>query len=304
MVSGRITFMSAALCLGGAAAVAIAAPQPKKAAPGGNAPNAQARQLLQNCDAHKFETVVHVVVDGQPQDSKVKLCGKDGQSDAEWIGTLKDAVAKLNANKEMPTAMRDQIIAALSVEIARLENPQAPPPRQSADATPTFDGLAPLPGIGQSTPGGSSPLPPPREVASSAQQDEYAGLPPLPTTPTAPTRVSGLAAGASLVPLPMPRMSFTCFDAGQTDGPCTGFTRDTLLTVHAGEDIPAGTSLRFVRDGDPKADVNLAQLKKGRSIRLGVPTDVCLHAVGGKLELQVVRGGQPVGSEGPFNLQC
>src|SRR6185437_16846121 len=81
---------------------------------------------------------------------------------------------------------------------ARLENPQAPPPRQSADATPTFDGLAPLPGIGQSTPGGSSPLPPPREVASSAQQDEYAGLPPLPTTPTAPTRVPGLAAGASL----------------------------------------------------------------------------------------------------------
>jgi hypothetical protein len=141
-------------------------------------------------------------------------------------------------------------------------------------------------------------------VASAASADEYAGLPPLPTAPTAPTHVLGLAAGASLTPLPMPRMSFTCFDAGQTDGPCTGFTRDTLLTISAGEDLPAGTSLRFVRDGDPKAEVDLAQLKKGRSMRLAMPTDVCLHAVGGKLELQVVRSGQEVGSEGPYNLQC
>jgi len=303
MVSGRITSIAAALCLG-AAAVAAAAPQAKKPTPGQAAPDSPTRQLLQNCDAHKFETVVHEVVDGQPEQSRVKLCGKDGQTDAEWIATLKDAITKLNVNKEMPTAVRDQIIAALSVEIARLENPQAPPLRQSADATPTLDRLAPLPGISPSAPGGSSPLPPPREVASSAQQDEYAGLPPLPTAPTAPTHVLGYAAGASLAPLPMPRMSFTCFDAGQAPGPCTGFTRDTLLIVHAGEDLPLGTSLRFVRDGDPKAEVDLAQLKKGRSMRLTVPTDVCQHAVGGKLELEVVRAGQDVGSEGPFNLEC
>jgi hypothetical protein len=305
MVSGRITLISTALCLGLAAAAA-AAPQVKKAAPSEAATDPQAQQLLQSCDAHKFETVVHEVVDGQPQQSKVKLCGKEGQTDAQWIGTLKDAIAKLNANQQMPTSMRDQIIAALYAEIARLENPEPLPPRQSAAGTPVLDGLAPLPGLPQPGSAPTPSFPRPRQVASAAPptSDEYAPLPPLPTAPPPPTHVLGLAVGASLAPLPRPRMTLVCYEPGQAEGPCTGFTRETLLTVHADEDLPPGTSLRFVRDGDPKADIDLAQLKKGKSVRLTVPTDVCLHAVGGRLELQIVRGGQEVGIEGPYNLNC
>jgi hypothetical protein len=303
MVSGRITLIATALCLGVAAAAA-AAPLAKKGTPAGAAPDAQAQQLLQNCDAHKFETVVHEVVDGQPQQSKVKLCGQQGQTDAEWIGTLKDAITKLNANKQMPPPMRDQIIAALYAEIARLENSEPAPPRQSA-ATPALDGLAPLPGLPQSGAARTASLPPPRQVASAAPtSDEYTALPPLPTAPPPPTHVLGLAAGASLAPLPRPRMSFDCYEPGEAEGPCTGFTRQTLLTVRADENLPPDTSLRFVRDGDPKADIDLAQLKKGKSVRLTVPTDVCRHAVGGRLELQIVRAGQEVGSEGPYNLNC
>lgn len=304
MVSGRIRFIAAALCLT-AAAAAFAAPHPKKAVPKGaaSAPDSKTRQLLQNCDAHKFETVVHAVIDGQPQQSKVKLCGIEGQTDAEWIGTLKDAIAKLNANKEMPAAVRDQIIAALYAEVARLENPAAAAPRQSAAATPALDGLAPLPALPQSKPAAAAALPPPRQIAPAAQ-DDYAALPPLPTAPPPPVHVLGAAAGASLAPLPRPRMSFVCYEPGEAQGPCTGFTRETLLTVRADEDLPPGTGLRFVRDGDPKADVALAQLKKGKSVSLNVPSDVCLHAVGGKLELQITRSGQEVGSEGPFNLAC
>lgn len=301
-MAGRISLIAALSCVAVAAA-AVAAPPAKEAAPPSSPPNAQARQLIQSCDAHKFETTVHEVVDGEPQQSKVKMCGNEGQTDAEWIGTLKDAIAKLNANKEMPTAVRDQIIAAVYAEIARLENSPSSP-AQSSGGTPALDGLAPLPGIGQSKGAAPTPLPTSRRVASAPVQDDYAALPPLPTAPTAPTHVLGMAAGASLVPLPMPRVSFVCYEPGGAEGPCTDFTRQTLLTVRAGEDLPADTSLRFVRDGDPKADVNLAQLKKGRSMRLTVPTDVCLHAVGGKLELQIVRSGQEVGSEGPFNLTC
>src|SRR5262249_37296985 len=105
--------------------------------------------------------------------------------------------------------------------------------------------------------------------------------------------------------LPKPRMTVSCETPGETpDGPCTGFTRYTMLTVRAGEDLPANTSLRFVRDGEPRADVQLAQLKKGKSMRLAVPTDVCRHVVGGSLELRVVRAGQEVASDGPFNLNC
>src|SRR5215469_15674255 len=38
-------------------------------------------QIIQNCDAHKFETLVTTVVDGQPQQKRIKLCGVEGQSD-------------------------------------------------------------------------------------------------------------------------------------------------------------------------------------------------------------------------------
>ena len=65
-----------------------------------------------------------------------------------------------------------------------------------------------------------------------------------------------------------------------------------------------GTSLRFVRDGDPKAEIALARLKRGRSVQVTVPTDVCKHVVGGKLELRIVRSGEELNSTGPFNLNC
>ena len=298
---GRIIFIAAASCVAVAAAAA-AAPAAKKAAPAASASAVKPPKLIQNCDAHKFETTVHEVVDGQPQQSKVKMCGNEGQTDAQWIATLKDAINKQNANKEMPTAVRDQIIAAVYAEIARLENSPGTP--QPSAGTPALDGLAPVPGLGQSTPASSAALPPPRRIAPAPTHDDYAALPPLPTAPTAPTRVLGMAAGASLTPLPRPRISLICYEPGGAEGPCTDFTRQTLLTVRADEDLPADTGLRFVRDGDPKADVALAQLKKGRTMRLAVPTDVCRHAVGGKLELQIVRSGQEVGSEGPYNLTC
>src|SRR6185295_3791925 len=71
--------------------LAMAAEAP--AAAGSDAPTAKMEKLLQDCDAHKFETVVNTVVDGIPHQSKVKLCGTKGQTDAAWTVTLKDAVA-------------------------------------------------------------------------------------------------------------------------------------------------------------------------------------------------------------------
>lgn len=305
MVTGRIFVAVAALAFGLAQAAGGAPAARKKAAPAATAPDAKTRQLMQSCDAHKFETVVKETVDGQPQQSKVKLCGKEGQSDADWIVTLKDAVSKLNANKEMEPAVRDQIVAALKSEIARLEldGAKAFGTSQKTSSTAAVDSLAPLPELPQPKPSQSASLPPPR-VISAAPASEYAALPPLPTGPTAPTRVLAGGVGGIAAPLPKPRMTLTCFTPGEAEGPCTGFSRDTLITVLAGEDLPPDTSLRFVRDDDPKADVALAQLKKGRSVRLAIPTDVCRHAVGGRLELRIVRAGQEVGTDGPYNLNC
>ena len=217
-----------------------------------------------------------------------------------------DAVDKLNANSEMRASMRDQIAAALKAEIARLEmkSVKAFAKDPSGAKSEALAGITALPPLPQPKPAQTMMLPPPPATAPAAPRRDYAALPPLPTNPVAPTRVlpGGVASLAAV--LPRPRMSFICFTPGEAEGPCTGFTRYTLLTVRAGEDLPADTSLRFVRDGDPQAEVKLAQLKKGKSVRMTIPVDVCRHTVGGKLELRIVRSGQEVGSDGPYNLSC
>jgi hypothetical protein len=257
------------------------------AAPPADAPpSKQMQSLLQNCDAHKFETTVDVIgPDGQPKHSRVKLCGTEGQSDAAWIRTLKDAVAKTQANDKMPKPVRDQIVTAIGAEIARLE--------------------------GQATPAVTAALPPPRAAAADPGLSGYGALPPLPDKPPAPVHV--LVGGTAALPmLSRPKMSFICFTPGEIgDGPCIGFARDTFLTVRADEDLPAGTSLRFVLKGDPRADVELAQLKRGRSMRFPLPGEICDHNNGGSLEIRIVRaaaaagpGGEEVGTDGPYPLRC
>ena len=299
-----------ALALAGAPVTA----SKEKAQP--DSPPSQMQKLLENCDAHKFETFIEVKVEGQPlpKRSRVKLCGTEGQSDADWVRTLKDAVAKTSANLQMPPAVREQIVTALNAEISRLNGGSAAllPLRQTSKSS-ALDGLAalpPLPGPKQAET--AAALPPPRMIAPRSSSQDYAALPPMPTAVTAPTRVLTGSVGASLPALPKPHMQFICFTPGETgDVPCTGFTRDTLLTVRAGEDLPAGTSLRFVRDGDARADVELAQLRKGKTQRLALPPQVCSHVVGGSLEIRVVRSvpaagpsGQEVGKDGPYDLRC
>ena len=297
IVTGRIFLIAASAV----AALGANSARAQESAP----PASDVRQLVENCDAHKFETVVTDEVDGKPHQSKVKLCGKEGQSDSQWIDTLKDAVEKLNANSEMRASMRDQIATALKTEIARLEmkSVQAFAANPTAPKSDALAGITALPPLPQPKPSQVALLPSPRAVPSVPKRD-YAALPPLPTKPVAPTRVLSGGAASLAAALPRPRMSFICYNPGEAEGPCTGFSRQTLLTVRAGEDLPANTSLRFVRDGDPQADVALAQLKKGKSVRMTVPADVCRHVVGGKLELRIVRAGQEVGSDGPDNLNC
>jgi hypothetical protein len=289
-----------ALGLAAAPAAAAAADQ-DQAAP------AAIQKLLENCDAHKFETMIDVPSDGGIKHSRVKLCGTEGQSDADWLRTLRDAVAKTEANLAMPKAVRDQIVAALKTEIGRLNASSSTAltgvvavPRGTAPPA-TADGYSTLPA-----------LPAPRQApAATAPAADYAALPPLPTTPPPPTHVLAGAVGASVPLLPRPRMSFTCYTPGEgSDGPCTDFSRDTLLTVRADEDLPAGTSVRFVRNGSTQADVELAQLKQGKSMRFALPSEVCRHVTNGKLELRIVRsvsavpGGEEVGSDGPYDLRC
>jgi hypothetical protein len=272
-----------------------------------------AQSLVQSCDAHKFETLIEVPgPDGAIKHSRVKLCGNEGQSDADWVRTLKDAVAKTQANTEMPASVREQIITAVNAEIARIESPSKvgllPPIKGLGSASSPLADYGALPPL----PSGPSPssLPPPRSAAQSAPSD-FAALPPMPDTPPPPVHVLP-GASAALPALPRPKLSFACFTPGEGgEGPCTDFTRDTLVVVRADEDLPAGTSLRFVARGNEPADVELAQLKRGRTMRFALPSAVCRGMTNGSLEIRIVRSvpaagssGQEVGQEGPYALRC
>lgn len=279
-----------ALALGAAAQAPAEAPAKIPAEP---AP--EARKLIEDCSARRFETTIKGMSKGKPRESKVKMCGIPGQTDAEWIATLKDAVAKVAANPAMPPDAKKQIITAVNAEIVRLG--AAPTPTE----TPALVNAPPLPA-------------PRRTPATTAPQ--YSALPafppPVATKPAPAPGGAALAPAAYVPPLPRPRLKFSCFSAGSlgTDGPCFAFDRNTRITVRAGEPLK-DTLLRFVRDGEERADYPLPPLAKGRSASFELPREVCARAVGGKLSIRIVRGpaGKPhlaqvVGTEGPYNLTC
>jgi hypothetical protein len=302
----RFAIFSAALVLAVPAAAQGQSQTHPKGDSGTAAPNSKLESLLENCDAHKFETMVDSVVDGQPHRSKVKMCGKEGQSDADWIATLKDAIAKLDANKDMPASTREQIVSAINAEIARLS---------SLGTTTTNDALP----AGRSASQSSAPL-----------SNDYTLLPPLKTTAPPPPRVlppadeAALAASAApavstapkaqaAAPPPPPskpamanpRLSFSCINPDYPGGgPCVTLGRDTIVTVKAPAAVAGGLSLRFVRQGDARAELPLGPLRKGQTVRVDLPRAVCSGVVTSEVVMQVVGGGQVLDRQGPYLLRC
>ncbi len=287
------------------AAVQAATPQPADTPV---KPPEEVQKLLEDCSAHRFETTIKGMSKGKPRESKVKMCGTAGQTDAQWIETLKDAIAKVAANPAMAPSAKEQIITAVNAEIVRLG---ATPPA-SAPALINAPGLAK-----------SSPMPAPRRAPTVAAP-QYSALPALPPPlPAKPAPSSGgtgagpggaapIAPASYVPPLPRPRLKLTCFSDGDLapNGPCFKFDRGTRITVRAGEPLK-DTLLRFVRDGEDRADYPLPPLTRGRSASFTLPREVCARAVGGRLSIQIVRGpaGKPhlaqvVATEGPYNLTC
>ena len=81
-------------------------------------PPPELKALADTCAAHRFETMV-TLQDGK-RATKVKICGKQGQTDADWLNTLLDPIRQAEANDAL-AAGQDQIVAALKAEISRLE---------------------------------------------------------------------------------------------------------------------------------------------------------------------------------------
>ena len=260
--------------------------------------------LAATCLDRKFETTVRVTgVDGQPRASKVKLCGKPGQSAAEWIATLKDAAEKVVLDPRMSKGAKDQVITALNAEIARLT------PAAGGDPEP-----APLLAAPPVVVPVLAPAPPfaPAPIERAPQYSTYAPLPPAkpPVTAATATASATMAAVPAVPTLPAPQITFRCTATSTiaADGPCDLLEREMLLTVRADANVPGGTSLRFLRRGDSRAEVALATLRRGQSQRFTLPARVCQGVSGSRVEIQIVRaassGPQVVDTRGPFELRC
>lgn len=252
--------------------------------------------LAASCLDHKFETTVRVTgPDGKPRSSKVKLCGKPGQTDSDWLVTLRDAAAKVVADASMSPAVKRQIVTALNAEIARLTPPAEPRPAP----------VAPILAAPALTPSVAPPLAARTEPERAPQYSTYS---PLPAPKRAATAVAPAASAPP--PLPAPRLTLRCMATTTigAEAPCDLLEREMLLTVRADENIPGGTSLRFLRRGDDRAEVALLALRRGQSQRFSLPPSVCQGVSGSRVEIQVVRkansGPQVVDTRGPFELRC
>jgi len=261
------------------ATAGVVAAQPAKAP-------APSQPAGQSCDAHKFETTIQLTgPDGQKRPSKVKMCGTVGQSDADWIRTLQDAVKKTSLSPQMPAAAKEQIIAAVNAEIDRLTAP--------ALALPGGTDLAKL----------NKPKPVTNDVPLSR---DFGGLPPLPTTNVAPPNVLG---GGGLGGAPV-RLTLRCALAGDEDRPtdCDTIDKDTIMVLRADEAFPRGVAMRFMRSGEQRAEVDLPALRAGQTANLRLPPNVCRGVVRSRVEIRALGGNSPSGTMagmvGEYDLRC
>lgn len=297
--------MRAVLAILGMAIVAPLAAQPASQPDlaGGNAPVDQV--LAQSCSAHKFETKVQfTAANGERRQSNVKMCGTLGQTDAQWANTLRDAAKKVRTNDSMPEEAKQQVIAAISAELVRLDaGSGAAAPATGFALTPAGPRETAPPSAG-GLPGYSSfqPLPPPIAPAAPA------------TAITANAASSGVASAATMMlpAIPPPRLTILC--GLTTDlrdpGPCSTLERTTQLQVRADESLPAGLQLRFVRKGDIRGSINLAPMRQGQTVMLRTPSKLCAGVLRTTAQIEIVKvggasgAGQLLDKRGPFDLRC
>jgi hypothetical protein len=252
--------------------------------------------MIANCNARMVEIPVTVIAKGVPKETKVKICGKVGQTQADWERTLQDALNKVSADGRMSPSIKDQIITGLKFEIAKLPATAktVPPPQPQSQP-----GTLVAPSVATQL----APKPP-----VDTGRAEYSALPPMPA-PLPAVSVAALAASAP-PPLPAPKLTFRCLSTESVagEGPCDMLERGMMVTVRADEDIAAGTSLRFLRRGENRAEIDLATLRRGQSQQFSLPARVCQGVTGSRVEIQVVRAAgsknQVVDSRGPYELRC
>lgn len=280
-----------------------AAPGAAPSSAAGSTPDSAAmREVIQDCSAHRFEAVISAEVDGQTKRSKMKLCGTTGQSDSDWLRTLRDTAAKIASNQALAKPMRDEMVKAINGEIS-MRSLLAVQPGTAPKATGSKSGEFTL------KPRGTPPA-----GAKDNGLAAYSSLPPLPPPVSTAVEAQQIASRPYVPPPPIvrPDLRLECFSTTSVgEGPCVDFDRFTLLIVSARSRLEPGASLRFLRDGEQLAEVELGAMKKGQRRRLTLPAPVCKGVNGGQLKIETMvvpkaakAQAQLADSEGPYILRC
>jgi hypothetical protein len=257
--------------IGAGLAVASLAQDQPAAAP-------DAAQKIAACEGQKFEFSA-----GDDRPTKITLCSDKGAGTDALVKMFESAAARIQQLEKLPADRKASLVAQLKAKIIEV---------QAGNAV-------------------ANPMPAIISRPEIGPQPEYGQLPPLPLPVRTPVAAQPLPAPA--IVLTKPRLRFECSTPGEISegGPCVGFARDTLLTIRADESVPSGTSLRFLRRGDLRAELALAQMRKGQSRRFKLPPELCAGVTGSNIEIQVLRRGagaasvgRVVDTRGPYQLRC
>lgn len=283
MMRGKAAGLAAVLLFAGAA---TSAAPPKK--PARSEDQAAIAKTL-DCARHRFEATIRVDgPDGKPQDQTVRMCGIKGETDAEWIETLKDAVRKTAASSQMPAAAKQQIISAVNSEIGRLSIGGLDLPR-GAD-------ISKLPRTATNRISEAAPL-----------SRDYSPLPPLPTVSSVPPPHVLAPSGAIAEDSHLTLRCALLGDEDRSDA-CETIDKDTVLIVRADEAYPRGVAMRFLRHGDSRAEVDLPAMSAGETRKVRVPAALCNGVVRSTVEIDALGANGPRGvlpaKVGDYDLRC
>ena len=247
-----------------------------------------------------------------PHVTRVTLCSIKGATSNDLVRMFDSAVAALSKNMQMPQEKRDDLITQIKSKADALR-PKGETATAAASATiPDIT----IPKSTASATTAIADITLPKRTIPVEPQAEYTSLPPLP--PPLPPATATASAGASgraarrLPSLSKPSLTIECTTVEDLGGaePCLIIERETEVVVRADEKVPAQTALRFVRRGDTRAEVELAELSRGKSMKFALPEEVCRGVSSSRVEIQVVRraasnsAGEVVDSMGPYLLHC
>ncbi|WP_309662892.1 hypothetical protein [Sphingomonas sp.] len=241
----------------------------------------QANTLRSQCGDRRFEASAEGLIDGEMKRRTMTLCAAPGDSNAQWISKLANAVLWVKAQPGLSDPVKAKLVADLQGEIGQLET-VAPARARSSGALSAADALV------STVP----PMPLPLPISTMSGATMLALAPPL---------------------VARPPLSIRCLVLGERGGgtTCGRLTPDTVFAVHADGNLASPVTLRFMRRGELRAESSVAALRQGQMLRLKLPSQVCVGVAHSSVEIEVMASQLGSGKVsrladkiGPFNLHC